>query len=252
MRQVLLVMFVLLVLAAPALAETPADVTLSGFVNDYAGVLSADEKAVLERDLQAIFDSGTAQVAIVTVANLGGQDIGSFSYQVAEGKLGDSMKNNGLLLLIAVDDHRYRFEVGRGLEPVFNDARIGRIGRTYLVPAFREGEYGVGLGNAVRAIVAVLANETDSSFYASDAQNDQAPSWMTIMILVFVIFWLGSWIAGIAGAVKQARKRRPDDHLFAAAVAAAFLRGGKGGGGFSGGGGFGGGSFGGGGASGGW
>jgi len=249
------VLLLLAVLFLPTLlAETPADVKISGYVNDYAGVLSAQDISRLEESLRAIDQSGRAQIAIVTVKNLGGQDIEGFALQVAEGHLGETGANNGLLILVSVEDHKYRFEVGRGIEPYLNDARVGRIGREELVPAFQEGRYGDGLYAAVADVQGYLEPG------AAPAATDSSGSVTALLVFGLILFFFIVAIVGsrharaLQRATKGRKGKRSDDNYFMAAmIAAAMLRGGRGGGGF-GGGGFsgGGGSFGGGGASGGW
>jgi uncharacterized protein len=257
----------LLSLSSPlALAEQPSDVPIKQYVNDYAGVLSSDDIAGLTELLSSIDRNGSAQIAIVTVKNLGGQDIEGFAHQVAEGHLGSTDQNNGLLIIISVEDKKYRFEVGRGLEPYLNDARVGRIGREQLVPAFQEGEYGAGLYNAVLDVQQYLNGDTvatdQSAATAVLSSTEQAfvfffAAFIALLPIIMVVVLI---IAGIIAArtVKNKKTKRSDDrYLKAAMIIVALMGRGRGGGGMGGGGfggGFsgGGGSFGGGGASGGW
>jgi uncharacterized protein len=232
------------------------EIRINGFINDYAGVIPQEYQSKIMPVLQSLYDSNTAQFSIVTINSLDGSDIESYALNLAQGNLGDSEKNNGLLLLVAVDDRKYRFEVGRGLEPILNDAKIGRIGRDYLVDNFRNNDYGEGIYEAVLAVQATLGGETDSSYYVSDAPTFPIPS-------VFIFFLVWFLIIGLVAARRRRyyRTHKHKDDYFGAALMAAWLFGprgrggigGFGGGGFGGGfGGFGGGGFGGGGASGGW
>src|SRR3989338_6188279 len=100
-------------------------------------------------------------MAVVIIPSLEGRDIEGYAFELANDKLGSKETNNGLLLLISITDRKYRFEVGRGLEPIFNDAKIGRIARTYLVPAFQEEQYGQGIINAMNSIHVELTGEGD-------------------------------------------------------------------------------------------
>ncbi|RMF06732.1 TPM domain-containing protein, partial [Candidatus Woesearchaeota archaeon] len=126
------------------------------FVQDNAGILSPEEKALLSEILRQIYDSGRAEFAVVTINSLDGTPIEDYSYNLVEGRLGKEGADNGLLLLVAVEDRKYRFEVGRGIEDVLNDAKVGRIGRHYLVPNFKSGEYGKGIILASVAIAKEL------------------------------------------------------------------------------------------------
>ncbi|MBW3018747.1 TPM domain-containing protein [Candidatus Woesearchaeota archaeon] len=222
-----------------------AQIELTGYVNDYAGIISYADKLELEQICKQLQDSGTAEFAIVTVPSLEGRDIEGYAWELAEGKLGKKDKNNGLLLLVALDDRQYRFEVGRGLEPVLPDGKIGRIGRTYLVENFKNEEYGKGIKEAVLAVQAVLTEDAESEYYVTETVSQK---WALVgMIVVFVMFIL--FIIVVINAAKHSKKRGDSDYFWAALIAGNMMRGRGGFGGF---GGFGGGSFGGGGAGGGW
>ena len=225
---------------------------IKGYVNDYAGVISAAEEAELSAILSGLDKSGKAQAAVVTLNSLNGRDIEGFSYELAEGVLGDKEKNNGLLLVVAVEDRLYRFEVGRGLEPIIPDVAASRIARDYLVPDFRNQEYGRGIINAFTRIDDMI--EQGEPYAEQDL--DREYNGYIIMVIVFI-----AALAIIFAAVKSSntpknnkRQRDAEDFFTAAYLAGMMFRnsgrrgGGSGGGGF---GGFGGGSFGGGGASGG-
>ena len=273
----LLLALAIVLLSASAHAETPADVPIIGYVNDHAGILTTSQIQDLNNQLSALDHAGIAQIAVVTVHNLNGEDIQSFALQLDQGVLGDKSKNNGLLFLIAVDDRKYWFDVGRGLEADLNDAKVGRIGRAYVVSAFQQGKYSEGIFNAIYAIEAVLKNETNSSYYSaadsgiSSSGSDLAPlvaplflPFFVSLLVVFVVIIMISIVVGmrVARAAKSVKgkknKDKEDKYFLGALILSSMMRGGRGGGGFGGGGfgggGFsgGGGSFGGGGAGGGW
>ena len=222
---------------------------VDGYVSDYAGVLSGEEKSQLERMLKGLHEQGAAEIAVVTVSSLEGKPIENVAFEMAEGVLGDKEKNNGLLLLVAVEDRKYRFEVGRGLEGVLNDAKVGRIGRVELVPAFRSGEYGKGILSAMSVVSSIVSGEADpTESYPPEGTSVKLWLYLGFFLVFFVILPIVNFVWFF-----RKRRRQGDDYFAAALMAVSLLnsrgRGGSGGGGF---GGFGGGSFGGGGASGGW
>src|SRR5689334_22186876 len=97
-------------------------------VHDEAHVLQQATIDQLEKDLKAYEDSTSNQIAILIVQSLDGDVLESYSMRVVEKwKLGQKGKDNGVLLLIAVDDHKMRIEVGQGLEGVLTDAQCSRI-----------------------------------------------------------------------------------------------------------------------------
>lgn len=246
MRYLLLAFLVLLCIGAHAQE-------INGFVNDYAEVLAPAQEAELESILKTLYEQKTAEYAVVTINSLEGRDIEGYAYDLAEGKLGEEDKNNGLLLLVAVKDRKYRFEVGRGLEPILPDITVGRIGRQYLVPNFKEQNYSQGIIEASRAVQATLSGNNESSYFVS---GESAPinlfeglsMAMTLLIALTIIVL---FIVAITRKAKSMKGETSD--YFIAAWALGQMMGKGRSGGFGGGfGGFGGGSFGGGGASGGW
>lgn len=240
------VVFNLLILTLLLTAFVTAQ-EIKGFVNDYAGVLSADEKAQIENIAKGLYDKGATEYAVVIVDSLEGRDIEGYAFELAEGRLGSEEKNNGLLLLVTVQDRRYRFEVGRGLEPEIPDIIAGRIGRDYLAPNFREEKYGKGIIEASKAIEARLQQDTNSSFYLSESMSPERVYVLTGNLLATVIFLIVLAILMRSQIKKRRGVRVNDSDYFIAAWALSQMLGrGRGGGGF------GGGSFGGGGASGGW
>lgn len=128
------------------------------YVVDLAGVMDDSVKSQLNALLLELEQKTTSQVLVLTVQSLDGEDIEGFSLKTAEKwKLGQKGKDNGVLIVIAVKDHKYRFEVGYGLESVLPDSLVGTIGREYLVPYFRKGDYGSGIYAATLAIIQTIA-----------------------------------------------------------------------------------------------
>jgi len=220
-------------------------IEIKGLVNDYAGILNPEEENALDEILGQIYNSGEAQYSLVIIDSLEGTAIESYSLELAQGKLGDTEKNNGLLLLVAIEDREYRFEVGRGIEHILNDAKVGRIGRTYLIPNFQQEEYGKGILEASLSVKSILLGDTESVYYV----RESLPARQIANIVWYIFIFTFLFVLPLFGV----RKRRSNNRYFNAALGAAILfgggRGGGGGGGF---GGFGGGGFAGGGAGGRW
>ncbi|MBU0628544.1 MAG: TPM domain-containing protein [Nanoarchaeota archaeon] len=233
------------------------EVKIDGFINDYADIITPDQKPKIESVLNALYNDKIAEFSVVTINSLEGQDIDSYALNLAQGKLGDKEKNNGLLLVVSVQDQKYKFEVGRGIEPILNDAKIGRVGRNYIVENFRNEEYGKGIYESVIAVDGILRGQAEPEIIAQEPSKSEI---ITFLIFISAIFFF-SFVLPIILVAKAYRNRKDKNKFFDAALIAALLfsnrgrgRGGFGGGGFGGGGfgGFGGGGFGGGGAGGGW
>jgi len=162
-RAVVLVSFCLVLLCSlpgPASASTPEPPERpAGYVEDLAKVLSPEAHRQLNAHLLELEQKTTAQVMILTVRKLDGEDIAGFTLRIAEKwKPGQKGKDNGVLITVAVEDRKYRIEVGYGLESILPDSLVGSIGREHLVPYFRKGDYGAGLISATSVIARTIAS----------------------------------------------------------------------------------------------
>ena len=151
----------LLAAALPAAAERPIP-SLTGPVVDEAGVVDARWRAQLDtlcRSAWALPPGRRVQLQYLLVDSLGEEPIEPYAVRVFETwKLGEAGKDNGVLVVVAVKDRRVRIETGYGAEGALTDAQAGRIIRSTIAPAFREGRYGEGLYQAGRQILAALGS----------------------------------------------------------------------------------------------
>ena len=253
----------LLLLSLPVLrAEQVKDLPKpTDYVSDLAHVLSPEAVAQLDT-LCAQLDHSKAnsQIAIVTIRNLNGDDAADFALQLEDAwKIGKKGSDKGVLVLLAVDDHKYRIDVGYGLEGILNDARIGDIGRA-MVPYLRARDYDGAVSLAVGQVAQIIATDagvtlTNQPQEAPEPQGHHQTSALPFILFVIIFLFCGGF------TVLRLL-------LFLGLFGGGFRGGpwmgggfGGGGGGFGGGGGggggggfggFGGGSFGGGGAGGDW
>ncbi|MBI1846440.1 MAG: TPM domain-containing protein [Candidatus Rokubacteria bacterium] len=125
----------------------------TGAVNDYAGLLTAAERARLEAVLQERNRATGAQVAIAIFPSLEGESLEDFSNRLArQWRVGQQGLDNGVVLTVFVADRKARLEVGYGAEGSVTDAVTSDILRNVLAPRFREGQYARGLQDAVAAV----------------------------------------------------------------------------------------------------
>ena len=97
---------------------------------------------------------------MLTVKSLEGEAIEGFSMRVAEAwKIGDALRDDGVILIVAAEDRLARIEVGYGLEGVIPDALAARILREQMIPRFREGAMGAGVRDGARAVMAAARGE---------------------------------------------------------------------------------------------
>ena len=130
---------------------------LSGRVVDQAEILSAQARERIDSMLQAHEQATGNQIAILTINGIGAESIEDFAVRVFETwKLGGAEKDNGVLIVVAPQEHRMRIEVGYGLEGKLTDVAADRIIRNLMTPRFREGNYDVGVEAGATAVVQVL------------------------------------------------------------------------------------------------
>lgn len=259
LRYKLAAFFILILCFIPALicAVTPSipDVPRD-YVVDLVNIISPDVETKLDGYLKELEERTTAQIVVLTIKSLEGEPIEQFSLDVAHNKwkLGQKGKDNGLLILVALDDRKYRIEVGYGFEGILPDSLAGSIGRQYFVPYFRQGDYSNGIYSGTVAIVNEIARSENVVITGLKAIPGPVnviayrKSLSPFTLLILVIIFIGIVIVVI---------RHPWlILLFLSSGRRGGWGGGFGGGGFGGGGGSfgggGGGGFGGGGASGGW
>jgi len=202
-----LIAFALLGAIGWAEPKIPPVPTSSFYVQDYAGVLTADTKNRINSLGSQLAAKTKAQIVVVTVQTL--EETPSSEYALALLRtwgIGDKTLNNGLVMLVAVSDRQSRIEVGYGLEGALPDAKTGRIQDTYMIPYFQKGDYDNGILNGYLALVDEVAKEYKLELKAeakpvaqpSVSPNswwDQLPWWMQILIIVgglllLVIDWL--------------------------------------------------------------
>jgi uncharacterized protein len=262
--------WILLGAAVWVAAEPIASLRPSNYVNDFAGVLDAATEARLNDLCRQVDQKAQAQIAVVTVKSLDGQD--AVSYAVAlyqKWGIGAKGKDCGVLILLATADRKYWTTVGYGLEPILPDGRVGGFGRE-AVPLLKSGNYAGAVTLMTARVASVIAEDAGVTLenqprLAAPRQRSEPGSWLgvvpvLILVLLFVV------IPILRALFRGGGGRGGGGSGFLSGLLWAMLfsnmgggRGGYGGGGFGGGGfggggfgGFGGGSTGGGGAGGSW
>ncbi len=205
-----LVLGIYLTIAAVAWAQpqVPPAPASSLYVQDYAGVLSNESKSRINSLGSQLAAKTKAQVVVVTVKSLEGAAPEEYALAILrEWGIGDKTLNNGVLMLVAVEDRQSRVEVGYGLEGALPDAKTGRIQDEYMIPLFQQGDYNKGIVNGYMALAGEVAKEyqlelkTDAKpVQKSKAHQDQSwfdtlPWWGQLLLVggvlsLFVMDWL--------------------------------------------------------------
>ena len=132
------------------------------YVMDLSGIVDKTVETKLNGLLQELEQKTGAQFVILTIQSLNGEAIEEAAIRIAhdEWKLGQKGKDNGVLLLIALKDRKYRIEVGYGLEGVLPDSFVGSAGRNYLVPYFKKGDTSTGVYTTAAVIAQKIAEDS--------------------------------------------------------------------------------------------
>ncbi|PAT64380.1 TPM domain-containing protein [Psychrobacter sp. JB193] len=176
-------------------------------VVDQANILNPQEKQRLEAQLRGIYQQGLAQAAVVIVPTTNGTPIFDYALQVAEKwQLGDKDIDDGLLMVVAVNDRDMYVLTGYGLEGVLPDAAVNRIIREDITPLFKQNNYGGGILAGIDALKTRLTADPEvldrADAQAAERSTQQssdevpAPIFLFIMAMIF-----GSFITNILGRV---------------------------------------------------
>ena len=187
MRKLCLLLFAYCLLI-PALAQKTVPELWGLRVHDEAKVLSQNIIDQLEQRLKKYEDSTSNQISVLTISSLDGEVIETYALRVVEKwQLGTKTKDNGVLLLIAVEDHKMRIEVGQGLEGVLTDAQSSRIIRNEIAPSLRRGDYDAGVTEGIDAIIRVIGGE-----YKANDSGVQGTGELSVTERIFIgVFVLG-------------------------------------------------------------
>lgn len=128
--------------------------TKNFFVNDFANVISNADEEKMQQQGEALFKECGAQVVVVTVKSLNGEDLESYSLNLARSwRIGSDKNDDGILLLLAVDERKVRIEVGYGLEGALPDSKTGRILDTYGVDRLKKNDFSTGLAAVYDSLI---------------------------------------------------------------------------------------------------
>lgn len=265
----LLAAVLLLFSASLLMAERVEDLPKpTDYVSDFAHVLSPQAIAQIDSLCSQLDHSAAnAQVAVVTVKNLNGDDASDWASRLEDKwHMGKKGSDRGVLILLAVDDHKYRIDVGYGLEPILPDGKVGDIGREMRID-LRQSDYDGAILMAVGQVGQVIAQDAHMTLSEQGQPLQQVPMRHVhrsspfgglILLILLMVFFGGSWIFrllfgwGLLSTIFNSRGPWMGGGWGGGSWGSGGGWGGGGNGGGGGFGGFGGGDFGGGGAGGSW
>ena len=174
------------------------------FVNDFADVISQSDEDTIFSLASSLDEKTDAQVTVVTIKSLDGAEIADYALQIGrEWGVGDEEKDNGIVILLSVNDRNIYIAVGYGLEGALPDSKTGRIIDVYGIEYLKQDDFSTGLAQITKAVVNEIyieyglepdANYTKIDEIQSTAEEetttgDVISSWIT-MIIIIVMFSL--------------------------------------------------------------
>jgi uncharacterized protein len=210
-RGVIPVLLVLsLVRAAAAQSQDIPELTRP--VNDFADVIDPNNEAGMDtliRELQQASGDVVVVAAVRTFQPYA--DLREYAVRMFENRgrgIGQKGKDNGLLIVLAVDDRQVWVEVGYDLEEFVTDGFAGETSRNYMVPEFRRGEYGAGLMAGLQRIVSRIADRRNVELRGirvpAPSARPSADAIPTVWVALFVLFLV---INAIAGRTRRSARR---------------------------------------------
>jgi uncharacterized membrane protein YgcG len=170
-----LLYFLSLIISFSALSFTPPD--FQSNILDEAGVLSESDKNELEASILRARKQADIWAAVYILPSLNGEPIDEVSFSTAEHwKIGKKGKDNGLLIVVAINDRKMRIEVGYGLEGSITDYTAHRVIQENLRPHFMNGDYATGLVEGLEHLVKVHLQEKVISSAHTIEVISRAPS----------------------------------------------------------------------------
>jgi uncharacterized protein len=158
-------------------------------VTDVAGVLTPEQKQALENKLVAIDDSSSNQIAVVIIPSLDGYPKEEYATKLFRDWGIGGKKNNGILLLVAINDREIKIEVGYGLEGAIPDITAINIIDNFIKPAFRAGNYYEGIDQATDNIAKAAVGEYKEARPKKSRSKSKGSGglFLIILIIIFVI-----------------------------------------------------------------
>ena len=195
--KIILVIAICLLCIGSTYSKAVVSPTSQFYVNDYANLLSDDTKQYIINMNRELESKTGAQIVVVTVPSLEGQSLEDYANILfREFGIGDKQKKNGLLLLLALNERKFRVEVGYGLEGVLPDAKTGRMQDEYIIPYLKDDNWNDGIRNGFNAFLEEVAKEYNVEINGEKPINAESEN-IRYSIIPFIGFVVGRFIKTI-------------------------------------------------------
>lgn len=181
------------------------------YVNDYTNTLSKEQILSLEEKISNFEKQTSAEIVVVIMPSLDGDVIENVAQDIfTKWGLGKKDKNNGVLLLVAMNDRMARIHTGYGVEGDLPDLATSYIQTEVMIPAFKAGDYYTGINGALDKIIEALGgNNIVPEKYTGESKMNGS-DWWHLFVFIFIAFqWLIAilsrskswWGGGLLGAI---------------------------------------------------
>jgi uncharacterized protein len=195
-RQILAAFALVMLVVTSAFADLSVP-KLTTRVYDETGTLTPEQKQSLETKLVYYEDSTSTQIVVVLVNTLGGAEVSDYAIETGnQNHIGQSKKNNGVVILLAKNDHQGFIATGYGMEPTVTDAVASVIFRDVLRPALRQNDYYGGISAAIDSIVSASRGEFKGTGTHRSRRNSENGSGFIFFIIIFIVFVIGRAVVG--------------------------------------------------------
>ncbi|MGB7402536.1 MAG: TPM domain-containing protein [Arcobacter sp.] len=203
MKKIVFLLFSILLLQNLLLADITFP-KLTGRVVDNAGILTSNQKETLTNILNAQEKETSNQIIILTLKSLDGNEIADYGYQIGRyWKIGQKEKDNGILLIVSMEEKKIRIEVGYGLEGSLTDARSHKIIEYKIKPYFKKGDYYKGILEGTNAIISSIKGE-----YKQETHTNNSGNIFPLFLLYFLIIFIAPFIGAIFAKMKLKKTSR--------------------------------------------
>lgn len=187
-----------LMITAPALAQRPVDVpnprAANAWVSDMANVIDAERERQLNMIIAELKRQNGAEMAVVTIRRAEGRTPKEFATELFNlWGIGERGRDNGVLVLLSIEDRRIEVETGYGVEPFLPDGRIGEILDARVLPRLRQGDYSGGLLAGVQAMSAILKDASWDVAPSAEKRPSAFPFGTLVLLLVAAAVGYGLW-----------------------------------------------------------
>ncbi len=176
---------------------------LHAHVTDLTNTLDAQQSQALETELTALEQRKGSQLGVLLVPTTQPEDIAQYGIRVGDAwKLGRKGTDDGVILIVAKNDHKVRIEVGRGLEGAIPDAACARIIREYITPKFRSGDFYGGIHDATDALTKLIDGEPLPPPLADERSTRSHGSggvFNAVLFAFFAILWARAMFGRLPG-----------------------------------------------------